>query len=455
VFVIRITNKIYNAKGTFICLGIIVLISLFITIRHYSCFGAYPGWDSKEFIAYGKAFAQGQGLSHVIYRPPIYPLFIGIMYKMSQNPIKLIVIIQHFLLVVCVVLVFIIAKCCNFDEETALLASFCFAVNALVLRMAQFIMSEVLFLTLLLFALALFFQFYKRQDYSWAVITGIGFSIAMHTRQLVIPVFCIITLLALFKFDKNKWRKTLTLLATFIICNIPWSVHNYYKHGHFGLSAHLGINIFTKLTSFRLEKKNGKYFSTIQESYTHVLTDLDLTGYTAPFRPEDRWDINRIPHVLSDTLIRYHGLNFSQTSKLLTRISLEGFAAHPIRYFNSIIKTMITLLNNHIELYPKIVRIIPISSNRQIPKCIRPFLRGIFYISGSVIFVFMLVAFYRKNIELIQFLPVVIVIAGYGLTSAIQVGFTRYTVPWIPFLCICNAFIVTSVVKLFDKRNNS
>lgn len=447
---ILILKRKLGAKGKLLCLGIIVAVSLLINIRHYYLFGSYPGWDSEGFIIYAKTFASGEGLSNVIYRSPLYPFFVGIIYKISQNPIEVVVIIQHLLLVICVPLIFFFTLYCRFNEDTALLASLFFATNALVIRMAQFVMSEILFLTLLLSALTLFFQFLKRQSYLWALITGISFSVATHCRQLATPVFCIIVMLALLQLQRKKWREILVLVATFIICNIPWSLRNYYQHGHFGLSAHLGANIFTKLSSYRLEKENGKYFNIIREPYQHVLKDLGLTGYNVPSRPEDRWDINRIPHVLSDTLIRYHGFKYSQASRLLTRISLEGFCAHPLRYVNSVGKTLWTIMNNHIELYPKMVRIIPISSNQLVPQSLRPFIRGIVYVSGLAILAFLLVIFCRKDLVFLHFLPFGVLITGYLITAAIQVGFTRYTVPWIPYLCICGAFLVTSIVEILE-----
>ena len=447
---ILLLKRKLGAKGKIVCLAIIMALSLIIHIRHYYVFGSYPGWDSKGFIIYAKAYANGEGLANVIYRSPLYPFFVGIIYNIFQNPIESIVIIQHLLLIICVPLIFLFTLYCGFSEDTALLSSLFFSTNALTIRMAQFVMSEILFLVLLLFALFLFSQFLKRQSFIWALITGISFSAATHCRQLATPVFFIIVILALLQLSRKKWREILVLVATFTICNIPWSIHNYYQHGHFGLSAHLGANIFTKLSSYRLEKENGKYFDIIREPYQHVLEDLGLSGYTAPSSPENRWDINRIPHVLSDTLIRYHGFNYSRTSRLLTRVSVEGFCAHPLRYLYSVGKTTWTLLNNHIELYPKMVRIIPISSNLLVPQSLRPFVRGIAYVSGLAILAFILVIFCRRDLAILHLLPLGVLITGYFVTAAIQVGFTRYTVPWIPYLCICGAFLVTSIVDIFQ-----
>ena len=445
-----ILRRKLGTKGRFLCLGLIMVIAFFIHIRHYALFGTYAGWDSREFIAYAEAFVNGKGLSDVIYRPPLYPLFVSIIFSLTRNPIEWIVIIQQFLMLLCIPLIFYFALFCGFKEDTALLASLFFATNAMVIRLAQFIMSEILSLTLLLSAIVLFFQFLKRRSFLWALLTGIAFSAATHCRQLAAPVFFFMVLMAILQLRIKKWKEILIVIASFVICNIPWSLHNYSQHGHFGLSSHLGANIFTKLSSYRLEKKNGKYFNIIREPYQHVLEDLSLTGFTVPSRPEDRWDINRIPHVLSDTLIKYHGFTYSQVSNLLTRISVEGFCAHPLRYLYSVGKTLWTLVNYHIELYPKITRIIPVTSSQQLSKSLRPFLQGIVYISGLAVFAFLIVIFCRKEVTVMYLFPLEVLLTGYLTTAAIQVGFTRYTVPWAPYLCICGAFLVTSIVEILE-----
>jgi 4-amino-4-deoxy-L-arabinose transferase-like glycosyltransferase len=310
-------------------------------------------------------------------------------------------------------------------------------------------MSEMLFMTLILLCILVFIKLNESPTLLWAITSGITCSAASHCRQLALPFFLAALAILIFRTRKRGAVLSAVAILTLLLCNMPWSLRNLNLHGSYTISSHLGPNIFTKLTSYRLENAKGRWYGKIEPVYSNVLKDLGLSGYKAPDHPEEAWQVNRIPHALSDSLKKYHGYTYPQAGNLMLKVSLEGFVSKPADYIRSIGKTMYVLVFQHMELYPFPNHAFPLPKAAYNILFFRQVATGASHISGLFIVMFPLVFFLRHKNSILLIIPFTILLIGYLTTAAVHVGFTRYTIPWIPYSAICAAYVIEFLVLRF------
>lgn len=228
-------------------------------------------------------------------------------------------------------------------------------------------------------------------------------------------------------------------------------MRNYRLFGGYGLSYNLGPTIFTKLTSFKLQDGQGRLFLENKKVLDNVERDLGIAGYAVPVHPEDDWTVNRIPHIFTDSLVKNHGFSYSDATRLQVAIAVEGFLRHPARYCVSVAETMYALLFEHHETVPSITDVFPFSSN--LPYWLRAVFRSFVAINALFFLLFAGVVLWRKEAPYFgRWLPLAIVTYGYLSVAMIQVGFSRYTIPWVPFAALCAAYAVMSPAAYVMKK---
>jgi len=67
---------------------------------------------------------------------------------------------------------------------------------------------------------------------------------------------------------------------------------------------------------------------------------------------------------------------------------------------------------------------------------------------------FPLAAFFRCEKDYGLFVSFAMVCGMYFLTAAIQMGFTRYTIPWLPFTAMCGAYVVETIL-VYGKKSTA
>jgi hypothetical protein len=433
-------------------------LSLFALVAVAACFhwynivnfGPSAEFDGKEYLSLARGFAAGQGLSGDAYRPPLYPTLVGLCMKVGDARGLWVVIFQHFLLLASIPGIYYLGRQLNFSKEASLIGSTFIAVNSLLMQCAGFIMTEIIFMALILASLAALKRMFDYPTIARASTAGFLFALAAYCRPLSFPLlFCGCAALVL-KKRKPGLRAAIVALLVFFGATAPWCLRNFTATGHYAMSASFGIQAFTKATAFRLENPRGRFYKCIEAPLGNVLRDMGRYGYGAPEIPENDWQINRVPHALVDSLKRYHGYSFFAAGDAEGKAALEGFIGKPISYVSSVAHSFATLLFAHRELYPSVGAIMPIKSGRLPPFAAR-MLQGAVYVSGYLFLLFPVVAFARKNFSFSQWAPFGIVCMMYLLTAAIQIGFTRYSVPWEPFKILCAAYIIESFLSTITK----
>jgi len=112
---------------------------------------------------------------------------------------------------------------------------------------------------------------------------------------------------------------------------------------------------------------------------------------------------------------------------------------------SSIFSSCNTLLFSHRELYPDPGSIAPVDHPRM-PLALTRAIKGMVYISGYVFLLFPIAVVLRRNFSFSVWAPFAVVCMMYFFTAAIQIGFTRYTIPWEPFKVLCAAYTVETAL---------
>jgi 4-amino-4-deoxy-L-arabinose transferase-like glycosyltransferase len=216
-------------------------------------FGAMTKGDEADYHAIATQFASGNGFSNpdgtpTARRPPAYPTFLAALYVVfGPDPVAG-RIAQVILGVIIVALTASIARRL-FDEKVALVAAAFAALNPFLAFISGYLLTENLYLVLLLSALRLAPDPrraagvpLRRACAVAALLAG-----ATLTRPTGMPVFEWI-LAATLLFGAAAWRarllRVLAMAAVFTIVVMPWHARNRAVMGGWVLTTHGGITFY-------------------------------------------------------------------------------------------------------------------------------------------------------------------------------------------------------------------
>lgn len=168
-------------------------------------------------------------------RPVGYPVFLGLVYKISGSRLWAAYAANLFLYVAATLLVYAMAKLI-FSERTALLSAFLFSIYPISIYSVTLMTDEHLFLPVWYLGLFLLMRELKGHPLRWGIFWyGVIFGYAAMTRTNVIfmPVVVALTFLLL----KRGWKKIIFsffgVAILMQVVNLPWIMRNYRAFGEF------------------------------------------------------------------------------------------------------------------------------------------------------------------------------------------------------------------------------
>jgi hypothetical protein len=442
---IALSGRISVNNASLWTLAIITVFAAAFHTYNLVHFGVGLEFDSKEYLSLGQSVAAGNGLSGSAYRAPLYPALIGLLMMVGDHSGLYVVILQHATLVLCVPAVYKLSRMHGFSGQSACIASGFMALNSLLMHAASFVMTEILFCALSLLALATLRRLYTSPSLGGSLAAGASFAAATYCRPLLFPVLAFGLLAFFLKKGKRGVLVGSVALIAYFGATAPWELRNLTTSGHYAMSAGLGVQAFTKAITFRCLDSRGLRYKRIEQPLLGVMKDMGIAEAGVAPIPEDDWKTNRIPHALMDSLTTHHGLSYFSAAELLRAAAFEGFAAHPKRYMSSIARSCITLLVSYREIHPSVGQIAPISPPPGYPMLQR-ILNGMVHVSGYCLLLFPFAALVRGAKNGALFIPFAVTCGMYFLTASIQIGFTRYTIPWLPLTAICAAYVVETIL---------
>jgi hypothetical protein len=221
------------------------------------------------------------------------------------------------------------------------------------------------------------------------------------------------------------------------VLTAPWSIRNQVRFGTYGVSRSTGVHLFTKAIHYQLLDTAGPAFKTLRLPLGHAMADLNVDAASWRKAPEDAWEVNAVPHALKDSLMAYRGYSYVKADRLLARAGLEGISRHPGGYLVAVKDALAVMLFHHREIYPSAGMVVPGKILALLSFVPQVFIRGFFYVPGILFVLFPVYLLYRKKLFSLWLLPFLFGIAGPASVALVEVGLTRYTIPWIPFWIIC------------------
>ena len=164
----------------------------------------------------------------LFFRPPLYPLFLALVYLFSFSNHLLVAVIQSIMLTFVALIIYKIAKLL-FSEATALIAAAIFAFHPYFLDIALKVASEPLFLLCSIMAIYALIRYEKlmgRVGLLW--FSGFCSGLAILTRPTFIIIVPVV-LIWLFLLRKN-FKYLCKVYAIFVIAILitlsPWIIRN-------------------------------------------------------------------------------------------------------------------------------------------------------------------------------------------------------------------------------------
>jgi 4-amino-4-deoxy-L-arabinose transferase-like glycosyltransferase len=175
------------------------------------------------------------------WRAPLYPLFLAGVYALSGLEARLFAarFIQAVLGALLTPGTYLLARRLGRSKRASHIASLIVALYPMLVLYPLALVTENLFGLLLLFSTLAIVQAKRARD--WA-LAGLLLGAATLTRSIVIG--CVL-IAALWVWRKSGPRHAATMLASFAVLTVPWSVRNTLLHGRpMFIESSLGYNLY-------------------------------------------------------------------------------------------------------------------------------------------------------------------------------------------------------------------
>jgi len=219
-----------------IILSLIILSFLSIKIFHLlNQKGIF--WDSAVYIGMGKyIFSAAKVGLWEPSRPLIWPIILGIIWKINLNPIIIGRILELVLSTACIYLTYLIGKEI-FDENIALLSAFFLAFTPIFLFNSSTILTGI---PSTFFALLTVYTIIKKRYF----LTGLFLGLSFMTRFLQL---LIVILIILFILKRKEPKKLIFIIYGVSIITIPYLILNtiLYKNPLYPFILQLFMSKYT------------------------------------------------------------------------------------------------------------------------------------------------------------------------------------------------------------------
>lgn len=246
---------------------ILFLILLFLLIKIPLAFFENEFlWDDTVYLGVGK-YIYSLGNSGFIEdsRPLIWPLILGLFWKLGANPVFF-KILELIFASGSIYLTYLIAKNI-FNEEVGLVSALFLAFSPTFFFFSTIALSGV---PSLFFSLLGVYFFINKKYFATGLFAGIAFM----TRFIQLFIFLTLILVLFIYFNKEKtfFKKTFKLLIGFSFFTIPYLIFNFINYGNI-FYPFLLQNILVKTTGFIYHIPFWFYFIFLfKENFLYILS---------------------------------------------------------------------------------------------------------------------------------------------------------------------------------------
>ena len=235
-------------------------------------------------------FAYGPDEGPNIVRTPLYPMFIAGIYALSGARPWVVLLVQILLDTLACFLVFASLRRL-YDEKIAVVAAFFYALDPFLILYPCTLLSDMLFLFLLVVAFHWFSLAYKTEPGKrmWVFYGLSGFSIGLATlvrpiSQYIPFVFAVFLFIAYRKRFKAALKSACAVGVMFLLAISPWLVRNYVLFDRVFISASGSYNLLLEYVMPMEAQKRNQDFKSVQLS---LLEEAEKNMIADGLRPEE------------------------------------------------------------------------------------------------------------------------------------------------------------------------
>jgi len=222
------------------------------------------------------------------FRTPGYPFFVAIVYSLLGEHPYTVLLVQIFLNLFSIVLMYKIGKELFF-EKIGVFAAIVFSLDLHHLIFIYQILTETIYTTIFLLALLFYVKALKNKGFQYFILTGLIYGISTMIRpisQYYIAGIVLFTILWYFKDLKSGIKNALLIGVTYFIIIAPWCFRNYNEYGHFALSNIKGYNLLFWNASYYEAKRLQLPIDTVNAHFKDELVKMGWRPDSNPFVKE-------------------------------------------------------------------------------------------------------------------------------------------------------------------------
>jgi len=443
-------NKIYqflSSKGLLliILLAFVIRMSFFISLQPWnkevvnhkilSQYSDEIGYHQRALtLIINKSFKDFDA-----FRTPVYPIFIALIYSISSCSVWLVLLIQIFISIISVWLIYKITSKI-FSRKIGLLSALLYAIDIPQALYTVYLLTDTLFVLLFLAAIYFLCNIMKKNGLTSICISAIFLGLATLVRPISF-LFPFIVVFFILVFSNLKLKKRLVYSLLFIICSIitisPWLLRNYSKYGEAKLSSISGYNLLFYNVADTEMHKTGKPIDLINKNFyaLAIKQGMDTTDMYS-FRNSQIFS-NIATHYIKENFIFYCKRHIIGIVNLYVGIGTSEInSIFHLKTSNHFEPTgtggILTQINNYFKA-------------KTAYELVFNFTIGLYLLISYVFALYAIVHLIRKK-ENHVFLFVLIILYFSVLTGV--VGITRYRLPIMPFI---NILCAVGLFYFYDK----
>ncbi len=264
---------------------ILIIIGIIVNAVFFIVFGSRVDWrqdyfigegDTAEYYLLAKNMLAGNGFSFsesppyfpTRFRTPAYPLFIAAILAVAKN-VFAVLIFQNILTILSAVILYLIARSLFGKGKLAFGLAVIFLLDPLILRHQNSLMSETVFVLLILLGFYYFWKYFEKNNIADVIFSGFFIGLAALTKPIAQFLPLVLAVILIFWGIKRKiFKKIIFLLmiffAIFSLTVAPWLIRNKIVFGDTRVSSVDLYNLYYVNAATVLAFRDGKSWKSVQ-----------------------------------------------------------------------------------------------------------------------------------------------------------------------------------------------
>ena len=184
-------------------------------------------------ILCNRGYGYGYTPTHALFRTPVYPLFLAVVYLICGHSFLVVRVVQSIIGTLTCLLIYLIGFNIFGSKKIALLSVGIAALYPLFVFDCIQILTECLFTFLLAAAVFFILHFHDTKRMQFLLAGGLSLGLCALTRPvgiILLPLTCLWFFLVVKGKRQGLIYSLIVVLASLIVVS-PWSIHNYIVYG--------------------------------------------------------------------------------------------------------------------------------------------------------------------------------------------------------------------------------